>query len=99
MPSYVRRTLGSQLRCSLSYLLGQRLIEIFLTPRVGWVAYLCTIDTLHRLQQLVGVVCEGASILFKDTQQGPRLQAKKKGQSSLSATVTGEGQTDSTGAA
>lgn len=42
-------------------------------------AYLCSVDTLHGLQQLVGVVCEGASIFFKYTQQGARLQAEKKG--------------------
>jgi hypothetical protein len=63
------------------------------------VSYLCAIDTLHGLQQLVGVICEGASIFFKYTQQGARLQAKTKGQSSLSATVMKEGQTDSTGTA
>lgn len=62
-------------------------------------SYLCAIDTLHGLQQLVGVICEGASIFFKYTQQGACLQAKKKGQSSLSATVMKEGQTGSIGSA
>lgn len=36
--------------------------------------YLCSKHSLHRLEQLVCVVSERACILFKHTEQGPRLQ-------------------------
>lgn len=49
--------------------------------RGGVAAYLGSIDALHRLQQLVGVVCEGASIFFKHAQQRASLgEKKRKGQ-------------------
>lgn len=38
--------------------------------------YLCSKHSLHRLEQLVCVVSERACILFKHTEQGPRLQTQ-----------------------
>lgn len=54
--------------------------EHFFKSTVSWSqcerVYLCSKHSLHRLQQLVCVVSERACILFKHTEQGPRLQTQ-----------------------
>lgn len=38
------------------------------SPGEGAAGYLGSVDALHRLEQLVGIIREGASIFFKHTQ-------------------------------
>lgn len=38
------------------------------SPGEGTAGYLGSVDTLHGLEQLVGIICEGAGIFFKYAQ-------------------------------